>query len=233
MEVAEVWAAPRLAGPVRVGACPTPLHVRVPAGSSVPLAACAPCVWRGAWVGLAARLSRSRRRPPGRLGRLGRRARQREEQMLPWVAAGVVGLLALGPTLLLGSMAAWWTFISLPMVAANVFVASSLIATLVASLVTAGCAGLLVWLALGNPMPKLTFAAESEIEGTKTEAEVEDPFRDWDQRFAKLRLADLSPDSKFAELRAFAAQEGLEVKTGGRSKAAVLEEIKALLRARR
>lgn len=200
MEVAEVWAAPRLAGPVRVGACPTPLHVRVPAGSSVPLAACAPCVWRGAWVGLAARLSRSRRRPPGRLGRLGRRARQREEQMLPWVAAGVVGLLALGPTLLLGSMAAWWTFalaatmggllyfsvavpvmitaalvggIILPMVAANVFVASSLIATLVASLATAGCAGLLVWLALGNPMPKLTFAAESEIEGTKTEAEVE------------------------------------------------------------
>ena len=151
--------------------------------------------------------------------RRARRARRSDsdeeklEKWLPFVAAGAFGLLALAPTLIVGSMAAWWAFalaatvgsllyfsvavpmmisaalvggIILPMLAANVFVAGSLIATLVASLATAGAAGLLVWVSLGNPLPMLDFSKKEKAKETVEEPmkSMDDPFTDWDRRFA-------------------------------------------------
>ena len=136
------------------------------------------------------------------------------EKWLPFVAAGVFGLLALTPTLIVGSMAAWWAFalaatvgsllyfsvavpmmitaalvggIIIPMIAANFLVASSLIASIVASLATAGAAGLLVWVSLGNPLPFPDFPdfSSKKVKAAEAKAfEEEDPFTDWDRRFA-------------------------------------------------
>lgn len=136
-----------------------------------------------------------------RAHRIIRRARRRRressdseeenlEKWLPFVAAGVFGLLALTPTLIVGSMAAWWSFaiaatvgsllyfsvavpmmitaalvggIIIPIIAANFLVAGSLIATLLASLATAGAAGLLVWVSLGNPLPQPDFLPSKKM----------------------------------------------------------------------
>lgn len=134
------------------------------------------------------------------------------EKWLPFVAAGVFGLLALTPTLIVGSMAAWWAFalaatvgsllyfsvavpmmitaalvggILIPMIAANFLVASSLVATIVASLATAGAAGLLVWVSLGNPLPFPDLSSKKVKAAEAVKAlEEEDPFTDWDRRFA-------------------------------------------------
>lgn len=136
--------------------------------------------------------------------------RKEKEDVMPYVAAGVFGLLALGPTLALGSMAAWWAFaiaatlgsllyfsvavpmmitaaliggIVIPILATNFFIAGSLIATLLASLATAGFAGLLVWVSMGNPLP---FSAPEKRERLEEAPKVmEDPFSDWDRRFAE------------------------------------------------
>jgi len=162
--------------------------------------------------------------------RIIRRARRRRsdsdeeklEKWLPFVAAGVFGLLALTPTLIVGSVAAWWSFaiaatvgsllyfsvavpmmitaalvggIIIPIIAANFLVAGSLIATLLASLATAGAAGLLVWVSLGNPLPllpdfsskKMKSMKADEVKDVKAEVSdaMDDPFTDWDRRFAE------------------------------------------------
>ena len=136
--------------------------------------------------------------------------KEKEQDVMPYVAAGVFGLLALGPTLALGSMAAWWAFamaatvgsllyfsvavpmmitaallggIVIPILATNFFIAGSLIATLLASLATAGFAGLLVWVSMGNPLP-FSAPERERLEAPKV-VEVEDPFSDWDRRFAE------------------------------------------------
>eukprot|EP00490_Sorites_sp_Unknown_P028006 CAMPEP_0114648454 /NCGR_PEP_ID=MMETSP0191-20121206/6419_1 /TAXON_ID=126664 /ORGANISM="Sorites sp." /LENGTH=131 /DNA_ID=CAMNT_0001861803 /DNA_START=353 /DNA_END=748 /DNA_ORIENTATION=- len=81
--------------------------------------------------------------------------------------------------------------IILPIVAANFLVAGSIIATLLASIATAGAAGLLVWVSLGNPLPIPDFSSSSktkEVNAKASDADptalVEDPFTDWDRRFA-------------------------------------------------
>ena len=158
------------------------------------------------------------------------------EKWLPFLAAGVFGLLALTPTLIVGSMAAWWSFaiaatvgsllyfsvavpmmitaalvggIIIPMLAANFLVAGSLIATPLASLATAGAAGLLVWVSLGNPlpMPDLSSLPFKTKEGREKDGSVdsidvpiEDPFTDWDRRFA-------STPSKCASTKEFGPAE--------------------------
>ncbi len=159
------------------------------------------------------------------------------EKWLPFLAAGVFGLLALTPTLIVGSMAAWWSFaiaatvgsllyfsvavpmmitsalvggIIIPMLAANFLVAGSLIATLLASLATAGAAGLLVWVSLGNPLPmpdlsslpfKTKEAWEKDGSVDSIDVPIEDPFTDWDRRFA-------STPSKSASTKEFVAENG-------------------------
>ena len=140
-----------------------------------------------------------------------------EEKWLPFLAAGAFGLLALGPTLLLGSIATWWAVavaatvggllyfsvavpmmitaalvggIVIPILTANFLVAGSLIATFLASLTTAVCGGLLIWVSLGNPLPFLDSSfgkkeLQSETSTALEEVPKEDPFDDWDRRFAK------------------------------------------------
>ena len=159
------------------------------------------------------------------------------EKWLPFLAAGVFGLLALTPTLIVGSMAAWWSFaiaatvgsllyfsvavpmmitaalvggIIIPMLAANFLVAGSLIATLLASLATAGAAGLLVWVSLGNPLPMPDLSSSSPFktkEGWEKDGSVdsidagivpiEDPFTDWDRRFASTPSKSAGPTKEF------------------------------------
>ncbi|CAE8674168.1 unnamed protein product [Polarella glacialis] len=155
---------------------------------------------------------------------------------------------------------------------ANLIVASSIIVSLVASGLAAAAAGLLIYVALGNQLPQLTWKepvlkadgpsfleaiAEAVLKwaaaqrrtkdsGPSTEAagpstKVDEPdvdprMADWDSRFAatprRLRLEDLSPASAFSDLRDFAKQEGLLLKTGGRSKEDVYAEIAAIFRSR-
>ena len=158
-----------------------------------------------------------------------------EEKWLPFLAAGVFGLLALGPTLLLGSIATWWAFavaatvggllyfsvavpmmitaamiggIVIPILAANFLVAGSLVATLVATLVTAGCAGLLVWISLGNPLPwsldspALPFATKKGDQGDLGESlSKEDPFSDWDRRFAETPVSPVQDRDRLPKKR--------------------------------
>ena len=158
------------------------------------------------------------------------------EKWLPFLAAGVFGLLALTPTLIVGSMAAWWSFaiaatvgsllyfsvavpmmitaalvggIIIPMLAANFLVAGSLIATLLASLATAGAAGLLVWVSLGNPLPmpdgqsSLPFKTKEgreKVEPSSVDSidvPIEDPFTDWDRRFASTPSKSAGPTKEF------------------------------------
>lgn len=136
-------------------------------------------------------------------------------------------MLALTPTLIVGSMAAWWAFalaatvgsllyfsvavpmmitaalvggIIIPMIAANFLVASSLIASIVASLATAGAAGLLVWVSLGNPLPFPDLSSKKVKAAEAVKAfEEEDPFTDWDRRFAaKSPKSPKSPKSQAA-----------------------------------
>ena len=174
-------------------------------------------------------------------------------RVLPFVAAGAIGLLAFAPALLVGAAASWWSLtlagsiagllyfsvalpllitvltlgglLLVPLLAANFFAA-----TLLASLVAAGAGGLLVWVALGNPLPfqglplpwseEEPKAAESTVQdafanSTADDSDgeaAEDPFEDWDRRFARsrvrIKLEDLSSASKLAELRAYIAQAG-------------------------
>ena len=176
-------------------------------------------------------------------------------RLLPFVAAGAIGILALAPALLAGSAALWWSVILaasvtgllyfsvalpllitiftlggvllVPLLAANFFVA-----TLIASLVAAGAAGLLVWVALGNPLPfeglslpweedknalgvtdASTSAASRDRDAEAIrDSKVEDPFEDWDRRFDKVqrrvRLEELSAESSMTELRAYISQAG-------------------------
>jgi len=101
--------------------------------------------------------------------------------------------------------------IIIPMLAANFLVAGSLIATLLASLATAGAAGLLVWVSLGNPLPmpdlsSLPFKTKEgrEKDGSTVDSidvPIEDPFTDWDRRFA-------SRPSKSASTKEFVAENG-------------------------
>ena len=193
---------------------------------------------------LLSRRSQSQRYSKGRGRDVSDEGEDAVAKVLPFVAAAVFGLLAFTPALLVGSAALSWSVLLagsvvgllyfsvalpllitvltlggvlvLPLLAANFFVA-----TFIASLVAAGAAGLLVWVALGNPLPALPFqdllpwSGEAEPEAADAEAKSEDPFQDWDRRFAnsfrRIRLVDLSADSKLAAMRAYIAQARIQV----------------------
>ena len=191
---------------------------------------------------LLSRRSRSQRYSQGRGRGVSDESEDSLAKVLPFVAAAVFGLLAFTPALLVGSAALSWSVplagsvvgllyfsvalpllitvltlggvLVVPLLAANFFVA-----TFIASTVAAGAAGLLVWVALGNPLPAapalpfqdlLPWFGEEPEAARDAEAKSEDPFQDWDRRFAnsfrRIRLVDLSADSKLAAMRAYIAQ---------------------------
>lgn len=125
----------------------------------------------------------------------------------------------------------------------SAFAAKLLVAgSMLASTVIGGSALLLLYYTVNNKLPPLPpsmggFAAVASSNAPQTKLEAKDEvMEDWDRRFAdvavKLRFQDLSPDSPVATLRAFLKQEGLAVKTGGRTKEAIYMEIADHLRRR-
>lgn len=174
----------------------------------------------------------------------------------------LLGATALGWSALVALSVAGFLYftVALPLVIVGVIVAAVLLfslgSTLLAAtskilslLLAAAALGLVYFAASGNipaqfeQVPFLSgLLSSGKSRKPASKAAVKEPIikdetiDDWDRRFSdvaeKINFKDLTPDSPINELRAFAQQERLTIKTGGRTKEAIYMEIYDTLRRR-